>query len=425
MISELITLESVLRAVTRRWPIWCSLALIATFGVLLRFVPSVSWWGLIYGTLRIDLWWPVIPVLISGIFFGVGHRRHGGTGETQFFPVLASVTLILVLWMVTVMISLTAAHWGLMWCIVGLVAVALNSYLLALALVAYSECWRKLCHEALMARVSGLIDKDEIESFLEKEKRRNQWGSLHGLVLIRNEYLKRKRTELLSRNAGAISDAHLEAAVTAGNALFLYLGMRWAPAILDEPDRRSLKREIARELLTMCLATRQHEQAMRTTKPERRRLRMARWSEELQAGEHPYYRFLVRCFELAVLPNQDVSTVNQTLVTMRAYSRAIDEAQAVALLGASHLRSVMQNTWLALAHNSLPPQAVFDFWMEIRRGENAGPLLPRQSADSVDYDAASGEARRFLATHCANLVAITSPGWGNGFAARQKWYATE
>jgi len=411
-------LKAVIEAFRRRLPIWHTAAALVGFIVLLRLVPVVVWWRVAYGELRLDLWWPLVFCGICAFFYLAGQRRHRLTGEPQFLPFSARIIRIACLLLLVTMTTFTASHWNLIWSLIVMAAIAGASYELALATVAYCELWRTSCHGAVAATISRGIESGKIESTLKDDARNKLWGSPHGLRLVYGHYQDKKRVALSEAATRSIPVAQLDQAVKAGDALLYYLDVPWGTNVLNEPARRWLQLETARELLTICL----------TTRPEQwipHRLRITRWMGELRKADEPYYQFLLRCFELAAQRQLDLSRVRETLIFVRGlYSQGPGDIRPPEGVEVD-LRATMQHTWLALAHHGIPAQAAFDLWMDIRREAGSEPFLMPKDSESIEYDAALGAARKFLTAHYADWAESTAPGWSNGLAARRQWNARE
>ena len=192
----------------RRAPIWRALAALIACSVALRLVPFVGWWGVAYGTLRLDLWWPLIFVGVCAFFYLAGHRRHQRTGEAQFFPIAGRFARAVCVALLATMLLLTASHWGMAWSVVQLAAIAGANYFIALALVGYAELWRTRCHGAVEATVARQVKANSLEPTIEHEVRLDRWGSPHGLNLVHRHYQQTKQAAL-SGTGTAVTDLSL------------------------------------------------------------------------------------------------------------------------------------------------------------------------------------------------------------------------
>jgi len=416
--GDSVFLRAVIEALRKRWPIWYTVAALVGFTGLLRLVPVVGWWSLAYGELRLDLWWPLVFLGICAFFFLAGQRRHRRTGEPGFLPISARLVRVMCLLVLLTMTSFTASHWSLIWCTIALSAIAGASYELVLAAVAYCELWRTRCHRAVVGTILREMESGTIESTLKDQAYNKLWGSPHGLRLVYGHYQENKRAALSAAASRGIPVAQLDHAVSAGDALLYYLEVPWAANVLNEPARRWLQLETARELLTICL----------TTRPEQwypHRSRITRWMDEMRKADAPYYQFLLRCFELGAQRQPDISRVREILPSARKlYSQGPGDITPPEGVEAD-LRATMQNTWLALAHHGIPAPAAFDLWMDIRREEGSTPFLLPKNHDRTEYDAALGAARKFLTAHYADWAGRTAPEWRDGLAARRKWNVME
>jgi hypothetical protein len=409
----------------RRWPIWCTVAAIIAAGVVLRGMPFEFWWGWFYGDLRGDLWWPLILFGLCWLFWATARFRHRTRGEPQFHPVAAGVVLLLCLWLLAIMVLFAAPHWSAMWSFLALGAVAAASYPLTLALVSYAEAWRVGCHWAVKATVCRQIETGEIEAALDDERTHARWGSLHGLAVIQREYQERKRVALSKASARGFAPELFEPAIKAGNALLLYLEVPWAESVLEEPLRLWLQVDTVRELLIMGLMPRAAGQQPLPSEREKDRIRVEDWMKKLRSTRGPARQFLVKCFELAFSSKPDMGGVHKILHAMRKhYSQDATDFRAPEGVQVD-FRAIMQDTWLAVAHHSIPAQAVFDLWMEVRRTEGEGPFLGPLPSDAAQYDVALSAARRFLTGFYGDWARSSSPDWATGLDARRKWNVIE
>lgn len=395
----------------RRWPLLLSLVMTASIAVLAFGIPSTIWWVLLYTHLRFDLWWPILAVL-PVVPLLAAHLEHRRRGLPQYFPWLSLLAVAAWVAFFGKMLLLTGADEGLSWSIATALGLFVASSFLALTLFAYAEAWRKLSHTSVAKTVSDVANSGTLAEILE-EDRFPCWGSPHGLRLLYDCYRRAKREAVVCSPPGPISPMQVEKIVNIGEALFVYLSVpvRWAGEVLSETSRSWLKADVARELMTLCLAV----------DPDGHAGRVETWQKHLLADPTDYHRFLYRCFGLALTPPPELLEVPQIIAEATRLYRGTAARATVPTGRSRDQHTILLSTWLILARRRLPPDAVFDLWMKLRREAGCTPWLPVPSPADPEPDLLQMLAREALASHYSKWASRTSPDWRSGLSARAQW----
>lgn len=408
-------LQDIVASIYLRMAIWCTVLSFFAIIVALRYVPYQWYWLVAFDVFSLYRYWPIGILLAVFYFRRAGARHYEKNGLPQYFPVSAAGVLLLFCGLIVVLLTDTAADWPLWWCLLALTLLLLAALQIMWSLIGHGELWRLWANAWVVSYVYNTLVERRFREKVQLQLPGQAWGSLHCLRIVRGYYdeTKQKVLRFIEHNH-EVEQKDLEACLEAGDDLWLYLSLRWPEQLLEPTELAWERRELLRELVTICFVARQQKQYA---------TRINTWITLLNNSAEPYWQLLVLIFQ--------ISSGARGLPTSGATKAAIDQvlhlfqslppARHVHHSSTADLREICAHTWLALAHRTLPKQICFDVWMAMRGAEESLFVAP----DSVgECDPAKIAARGFLATWYEEWCHQTPEDWKQGLAGRAVYVQT-
>ncbi len=366
-----------------------------------RWVPSETWDRLFYDVASLGRLWPAVVLGAFAWLLHRGDRAHKQSGLPILAPYSAAALISATVAGGLVLITTTSADWSTVTSAAACACFAIIATQAVVALERHAELWRR-----------GRSNDSVIDAVVDSVNRGwtsrsdDEWGSPHRLRIVEGHYQNTKRAYLFP-HSGSGTPRDLERCVRAGEELVRYLGRRW-PASDAAADARAARRSaVVRELATLTLLAPARQQAQHEA-------RIALWRSAIGAGGAADHALVNHALGLGRYPPAplELAQVRAEVATALRLFGDIEEHSS---------RVVARDTWVALAHHSLPPAACFDVWLAMNPVPTADPLaLPDREGDC---DPARVGARRFLSSHYARWAGAVggADGWADGLRGRGRY----
>ncbi|MBN1138311.1 MAG: hypothetical protein JXM73_17110 [Anaerolineae bacterium] len=360
--------------------------------------------------------WPLLILVFAFCFTVGGFWRHWRSGLHQFSPWSAGMAVVALVVLIGIILNETAADWSCGWCILAGLIIVGSGFILMRGYLGYSELWREFFNSQVLSCVVGTLQdgrfQDRYRNLASGRACRAEWGSVHCLRIVQGYYDTMKQRVLMPI-ASETEDEATDRFVAAGLALRSYLSVRWSEELLPPAEQRARILELVRELVTVCLIAQESVQ-------ENYQGKIAAWRKELQQPGDLYHQLLDEILALGVrarTPLTPIEAGTKIGDIIHLFDQLESQGSAPAL--GLDMRNICANTWLALAHHSIPGQACFDAWMAMCDAQNEDLFV--RPAPTGELDPAQVAARRYLADWYDLWRDRTPAGWQEGLAGRAEY----
>lgn len=389
-----------------RHNLWYALAILLVIAIVMAIMPFTYFWIIIFDILRLHFWWPVFLPLAGFALWRMANKQFQLSGQPQYFPHLTWFLFIFFIALLLFWIDATADQWSRQWFWLILPFLSFGIGAVIVLLFAHAELWRQLANRAVNKEVIRRIKNGRFQKQIDSDP--EQWGSLHQLFSVRQQYLKDQKN-IYDYFHNDTYPEYITAYLEIAHTLLNYIGVRWAQSVLPAAIVDWWRTELLREIITLYLLKKHllEEQDILI------------WDEKIQYCidelgkiQKPYPQMLAHIFHLGQSNHSPINiglTVRETLTKfaqLPTTSQAPDDTTA-------NIREICAHTWAALAHNSIYGQACFDVWIAMQETEetifivNANGVFP-----------ASLAARDFVANWYAQWSDQINEQWNQGLKGR-------